>query len=388
MLLAAGALLVAIIFFNRSPDSRHPGDTHAAGRPPATAPESAATSVRPAAPSQRTGAATQADADGCLRSALDALNASSTADDARKILADLHAYLTSLPPGLAAAAITGFLADPARDAATHIEFAIGKDGALAGQPSLRVALLDWLGKIDPQQAGLLAKQILATPTAADEWAVCLRNYARVNTDAAANEYLRIKTEELIANPKWRDNPSVGFLESFDVLVHTHATASTPLLSYLIQQKDRRDLAHAGFLTLDRLVQSDPAAVMPQLAADRALQQSRPEMVANMLARADLRDTTQQQLVRTWLLDPDRTAAELSAFAGVYPNNNRFVSNNLLTTESPQAGAALAEHDRQVLEILKSWAADPACQPIATPLRTMIFRLNSFVATPQPPPKGP
>jgi hypothetical protein len=382
MLLAAGALLVAISFSNRSPDSRNPNNTHAAGRQPGTAPEAAASSVRSPVPSQPSGTATKPDADERLRSALDALRAAATPDAARKILADLHDYLTSLPPGLAAAAITSFLADPARDAATRIEFAIGKEGSLSGQPSLRVALLDWLGKIDPQQAGLLAKQILATPTAADEWAVCLRNYARANTDAAANEYLRTKTEELIANPKWRENPSVGFLESFDVLVHTHATASTPLLSNLIQQKDRRDLAHAGFLTLDRLVQSDPAEVMPQLAADRALQQSRPEMVANMLARADLRDTTQQQLVRDYLLDPARTPTELTAFAGVFPNANFAISNNLLTLNPTLARDEISTRDTAALAIINTWLDDPDFAPVKPHLTTMHDRLATFVGQTQ------
>ncbi len=106
----------------------------------------------------------------------------------------------------------------------------------------------------------------------------------------------------------------------------------PSSSNLIQRKDRKDLAHAGFLTLDRLVQRKPLDELTRLAADRALQQSRPEMVAQQFARADLRDPAQQALVKTRLLDPARTATELRSFAGVFPNNNRFVSNNLLTSE--------------------------------------------------------
>jgi len=211
----------------------------------------------------------------------------------------------------------------------------------------------------------------------------------VETTAEANAYLIERTEALIGNPAWQANPSVGYLNAFDVLVHTNATASTPLLSGLIQQKDRRDLAHAGFLTLDRLVQRNPADELTRLAADTALQASRPEMTAQQFARADLRDETQREIVKSWLLDPARTATELRSFAAVYPNNNRFISNNLLTTETEQSGTALAEHDRQVLEIINSWAADPAFQPVAEQLRTMTARLTGFVGTPQiPPPPTP
>ena len=140
------------------------------------------------------------------------------------------------------------------------------------------------------------------------------------------DFLRAKTEELIRNPAWQADPSIGYLNAFDVLVHVKATASTPLLSGLIQMKDRKDLAHAGFLTLDRLVQGQPVDVLTRLAADTALQQGRPEMVAQQFARADLRDPAQQALVKNWLLDPARSAAELRSFAGVYPNNNQFVSS--------------------------------------------------------------
>jgi hypothetical protein len=105
------------------------------------------------------------------------------------------------------------------------------------------------------------------------------------------------------------------------------------------------------------------------------------MVAQQFARADLRDETQREIVKSWLLDPTRSATELRSFAAVYPNNNRFVSNNLLTTETRQSGAEIADHDRQTLEILKSWADDPAFQPIADSLRTMTARLTGFVGTP-------
>ena len=146
-------------------------------------------------------------------------------------------------------------------------------------------------------------------------------------------FLQRKTEELIANPAWQADPSIGYLNAFDVLVHIEATGSAPLLSDLVQRKDRKDLAHAGFLTLDRLVQRQPTDLLGRLAADRALQESRPEMVAQQFARADVRDSEQREILKAWLLDPARTSVELRSFAGVYPNNNRFVSNNLLTVES-------------------------------------------------------
>ncbi len=296
-----------------------------------------------------------------LNLALANLKNASSAADSRKILDDLRSYLDSLPPGLAAEVITGFLANPSNNAPTHIEFAIGQSGYLDGHPSLRIALLDWLGEIDPQQAGVVAAQILSTPTDADEWAISLRNYANAYQTTEGNAFLRSKTEEMLRNPAWRANPSIGFFESFDVLVHTRATGSTPLLSDLVADRtpEGKPLAHASFLTLDRLTLREPAAMMEQLAARPDLTQARGEMVANLFARADIADPTQQQLVRNYLLDPARTATELSAFAGVFPNANFTISKNLLSENLTQTRDEITTRDAAALQVVDSWLADPA-----------------------------
>lgn len=81
------------------------------------------------------------------------------------------------------------------------------------------------------------------------------------------------------------------------------------------------------------------------------------------------------------LDPSRTGTELNSFAGVYPNNNHFISNNLLTTQGAQSGAELADHDRAALEILNAWTSDPAYAPVKVYLATLTTRLKRFVSNP-------
>jgi hypothetical protein len=297
---------------------------------------------------------------------------------ARISLLDLQKSLAAMPKAEAVALIRGFL-NSGKDRPTGLSFTIGKDGSLTEWPTFRAFLLDALLAIDPAAAAAIGREILAQPTSADEWALALRNVARGEPPEENADFLRRKTEELIANPAWQADPSIGYLNAFDVLVYLAAADSTPLLSGLLQRKDRKDLAHAGFLTLDRLVQRQPADLLTRLAADRALQQSRPEMVAQQFARADLRDSAQQVLMKAWLLDPARTPVELRSFAGVYPNNNRFVSNNLLTVESGQSGEDLATHDRAALETITAWAADPAFQPLKAHLDQMVSRLEGFVS---------
>ena len=291
--------------------------------------------------------------------------------------------LRALPADQAVARIQAFL-DSGKDRKTGLGFAIGAGGTMKEWPTLRTFLVDALLAIDAQAAARISRGILSKPGNADEWALALRNLGRVETAAETRELLIERTQALINNPEWQADPSVGYLNAFDTLVHTDATESIPLLSGLIQKKDRKDLAHAGFLTLDRLVQRNPVDALQRLTANRTLSASRPEMVAQQFARADLRDTSQREIVRKWLLDPSRTPTELQSFAGVYPNNNQFVSHNLLSTSTQPTGAELAAHDRAALEIISSWQKDPAFQPVAEQLRTMVARLNQFTGVSQSP----
>jgi hypothetical protein len=297
-------------------------------------------------------------------------------------LDDLRNWIQSLPDDEAISWIRSFL-NQGTDKNTGLSFEIAADGCLKQWPTFRTYLLDALLTIDPAAAAAISRGILTEPTTADEWALALRNVGRAGDEPGKiRDFLRQKTEELIQNPVWQANPSIGYLNAFDVLVHTQATESTPLLSGLIQNKDRKDLAHAAFLTLDRLVQLQPTELLAKLAADTALQQSRPEMTAQQFARADLRDPAQREIVQSWLLDPARTPAELNSFAGVYPNHNQFVSNNLLTRSTPTTGSDLAAHDREVLGIITTWQADPAFQAVAATLAEMSTRLKNFT-TPAP-----
>lgn len=331
--------------------------------------------TKPASPPRASGDA--------VASAFAALRAGSATEETRHSLLDLRRSLTEMPKPEALAVIRGFLAS-GEDRPTGLSFEISKDGSLTEWPTFRTFLMDFLLAIDPAAAAAIGREILASPTTADEWALALRNVARGEPLDESAVFLQRKTEELIANPAWQADPSIGYLNAFDVLVHIKATDSTPLLSELVRRKDRKDLAHAGFLTLDRLVQRQPVDLLSRLTADRALQESRPEMVAQQFARADVRDPQQREILKAWLLDPARTSVELRSFAGVYPNNNRFVSNNLLTVESTPSGDDLAAHDQAALQTVTAWAADAAFDPVREHLALMLSRLEGFVSVRQNP----
>jgi hypothetical protein len=102
------------------------------------------------------------------------------------------------------------------------------------------------------------------------------------------------------------------------------------------------------------------------------------MISNLMARADLRDDVQREAVERYLLDPSRSAEELTSFASVFPNANFHVSNNLLTQVDGIDGIELAERDRAALAIVEGWIDDPRFEkvrPIAEKARS---RLVQFV----------
>ena len=299
-----------------------------------------------------------------------------------RILRELKAQLISRPRAEALAIIRDFLATGS-DRPTGLSFDIGEGGVLTEWPTLRIFLLEILPSIDAIAAAEISRTILAAPTQPDEWAVALRNVALSDPSPGQHEWLRGRTEILINHPPWQAAPSIGYLNAFDVLVHINATRSIPLLSHLIQRKDRKDLAHAGFLTLNALVLRNPLEALTLISADADLQQSRPEMTAQQFARADLRDPSQQALIKRWLLDPRRNGTELRAFSGVYPNNNHFVSHNLLTNVNLVSGRNIAEHDPAAIKILRGWKQSPEFEPVKSYLNTMLSRLEAFAGKPAP-----
>jgi hypothetical protein len=316
-----------------------------------------------------------------LMGCLSVLRSSSDANASSKALRELRDYLDSLPREVSSAAIADFLKDPALNADSHNRFSIGKDGMLDGYPTLRVALLDWIGQIDPAKARGIAREMLETSKDADEWAVSLRNYSRTGMDSSSREYLRAKTEELIRNPAWRANPSIGYFQSFDVLVHIRATESAGLLADLVSDRSSEGAAtaHAAFLALDRLTFRDTSTMLEKIVSRKDLCRARGEMVANLMARADLGNPDQEQLVRSYLAAPERTEAEIRAFTGVYPNANFAISKNLLSRNLTLSSNEIMERAINGMAVVEQWLVRPDLSAVRTELLDMRRRLENIMS---------
>lgn len=249
------------------------------------------------------------------------------------------------------------------DASTGQGFKVGAGGILLEVPTLRTLLLNQLAMIDPAAVVKHAQEILNSSASPEEWAVAL---------------LKNKTAELLRNIAWQKNPSVAYLESFDTAVFLGGNDFLLPLSELIRMKDNQAVAQAAFLTLDRLSINQPAKTLAALAEHPEWMTGREETRASYFARADVSDPRQRQLVESYLLDATSSPAELQKFAGLFPNANFMISNNLLTPNATLNNAMLAQRDRASLDAVNMWLGDPRFGSVRPILLTMKTRLDNFV----------
>lgn len=272
---------------------------------------------------------------------------------AHAVLAQLRSKLEE-DPMVAVAACLDFLESGA-DANTGLVFKVGPAHALSESPSLRVALLDWLGQMDRDAAAEYAEKILAEKRSSDEWAVALRNYA--NGSQPDPRRLEAWTREMLRHEPWLENPSAGFLEAFDTAVHLKRTGFVPELSRLFEPGHSQALTHASFVALDRLALAAPAEVLPEVAADHALAQQ-PGIRAALMTRADVRDPAQLATLEGYLKLRDLTREELEQFGGLFPNGNFFLSHNLLTEPARLDWTGSAARDLASLKQVQRWQSSP------------------------------
>ena len=160
-------------------------------------------------------------------------------------------------------------------------------------------------------------------------------------------------------------------------VYLGGTNLAPALGDLIRWQDNPAVAHAAYLALDRLVITDASQLLAALEAAPELMQGREATRADYFARADVRDPQQRQVLETYLLDPHRSAAELAQFAGVFPNANYMISQNLLTPTPTPDHAALTSRDAASLQIVQAWLADPRFAKLQPQLQRAKQRLEDF-----------
>lgn len=293
-------------------------------------------------------------------------------DQRAAVLNGFRTWLEQMSREEAAATVCAFL-DTGRDCVTGFGFSLQADGSLGEAPTFRVFLLDRLAAVAPASAAAYADRIFERCGSADEWAVCLRACARANPGDHA--YLENKLRQLLEHAPWRESPSTGYLEAFDVAVHLGRTNLVPRLCSLLADANNPVVARAAYLALDRLVLSQPSSVLQLLQTDPSLMRGRELTRSGYFARADVRDPNQLRVLEEYLAHA--SLVEVEKFAAIYPNANFMVSYNLLTKCETPDHATLKEQDAAALAAVQRWGNDPRFDRIRPQLAKIQARLEAF-----------
>ncbi len=287
-------------------------------------------------------------------------------------LTALRRKLLNADPHEAMTAILSFLAT-GQDARTGESFGIQKGGALTGAPTFRVMLLDMLGRIArdaaSEDAATFSRALLTRKTSADEWAIALRNIAWSTPDDRT--YLAAKMREMLDYQPWRQQPSAGYLEAFDVIVFTRNAGFTQDLAALATSEDDA-VKRAAAAAMDRLSEMAPLDVMNYLNGHPAEFADRPFLRADYFSKADLSQFQQRQAVEAYLARPDVAVAEKDKLLSVFASPGTFVGDTLVT--APSAADDPPQRTAGLRAAVGDWLKGNRFPDLAAPLAQLQQRL--------------
>ncbi len=287
-------------------------------------------------------------------------------------LAALETDLTAAPRTAATASIVEFLTN-GLDAPTGDEFSPG-DGRLEHSPSLRIFLLDLLGRLarenDRPEASALARNVLEHSDSADEWVIALRNLAWQQSKNRA--LLAEKIRALLTKPEWLANPTAGFIHALDIVPALADPTLLPLLESLLAGSNA-DLQQAAANSIERLAEAAPLEVMTLLIQRPLLLKDQPQTRADAFAKANLVNATQRRAVESYLTRSDVGTDEKSRFLRRLAVPTTFLGDSLTGRSSAPPEPAI--HAARTLPAVRDWMSDPRFVSLQPELQALEKRLQ-------------
>jgi hypothetical protein len=280
-------------------------------------------------------------------------------------------------PDEAAQALIALL-ETGEDHPTGLNFLVGAEGVMDETPTLRTALLDFLGQTDPRLSADYARRLLGQTGSSDEYALALRNLAWTDPDGRLIEELREAFRTMLAHPEWQEEPTRGFLEAFDLAVVTGAVGEVAALIPAATGGDTGEApaTRAAFIALDRLMLTQPGKVLAWLGENPSAFGQAPSYRASLLSRLDVSVPAQRELLARYLQRGDHGPGELDYFARIFPNGNFFTGFRLVTSPADST-VNMPARDRATLAVLREWVARPEFAARRADLEAVITRLESM-----------
>jgi hypothetical protein len=292
----------------------------------------------------------------------------------------LLVWLRGLDRASAVEGIRRFL-DAGQDCHTGQEFAVGAQGIT--HSGIRALLLDELGRIDPEVAAQVSRQLLdgAEPLTVDVQATALRNVAAVAGEpltAEERDYFRGAWEKIAARPGVQDGSCPVSLAALDLAVFLGDEALLAPLFELRQRAASPEVADAIERVTERLVSRVPTRAVNELASGQKTFDQVPELRARLLARVDLAHPSEQRAVRAFLTDPRTPKDALQAFLLRYPNDQETLSPGIFDAGHEPLLDETVRSDESALQVVRQWQADPTMAGAAEALSVMALRLEGLL----------
>ncbi len=296
----------------------------------------------------------------------------------QEVLAVLRNQLFQGDQEASARAVSAFLRTN-RDAPTGMGFSVGADGVLPAAPTLRAALLNWHPTLDPLVALEMAREILKSTDSPDEYAVALRNLAWNDLDGDLQPELSAAFHNLLGRRDWRESPTAGYLESFDVAVALGDASTFRSLSDLaVPDVNDSSLVRAASMSMDRMILREPGRLTEAWNSNPQWMDRAPLQRASLLSRLDITREDHRAVFLDYLSSDRLTSEEREYFESLYPNGNHLYGHRLVTTneKSPTIDERVAM-DREILREIDQ-LGEQAPASAAGSLRKIRERLATFV----------
>ena len=284
-------------------------------------------------------------------------------------LTALREALKHAEPKVALAAIRQFLAS-GENAVTGLGFKVGEGGVLDEAPTLRTFLMDQLGTISrdagTNDAAEEARATIQASTSPDESAVAMRNLGWADPQGS-KPFLAASERAMLDNAAWRQAPTGGYLEAFDVAAYA---GDASLLDELASMaKTPSPVQRAALIAMERLSAMAPGQVVSYFNAHPDLLSDLPLLRADYMGNVDLSDATERAQAEAYLQRTDVTDAEKDKFIARLATPAGFVSNNLLTpSEIPMS---LPDHRALINQVAGQWLASGQYPALQTALQSAI-----------------
>lgn len=244
----------------------------------------------------------------------------------------------------------------------QLPFKVGKGGVLVAAPTMRVLLLDILGKLDSKQARGLAEKILESMISADEWAVSLRNVVwdargeRQEYKPSDLAYVKGKLNEMFSHEPWLEAPSNGFLESFDFWVEMGDRESMKAVLDLRSKQKNKDVKNAAWIATHQLIARDSAMAINYLVEPAQQAKLSQLSLATLIAKADPRDEKQMDAVQKVLESRAIDDLLVVNFFRYFPNFQGYVVPRLVSAKPAPLAQSAKRRSLVALETLDKWVS--------------------------------